>query len=129
VRTNEATAYQVASRIARDHERLARFFEDISHASHCLDQFLLERVVHFGPEPPHVHINQVGMAVKIHVPNLARNDGPSQNFSFSSGQECKQRELLGSEVQTFASPGGSVLEEINDQVLDLCGVRLACRAT
>ena len=66
------------SRVAREkgrcHRLLAiRNLKHISHAAHGLNQFRLKVIIDFGAQTLNGDIDGVGIAVKIHIPDLRGN--------------------------------------------------------
>src|SRR5690348_6392471 len=54
-------------------------FHDIAGATNSVDQFQRKRFVHFAAQTPHVHIDNIRVAVKIHVPNCFGNQRSRQD--------------------------------------------------
>src|SRR5262249_39815459 len=113
--TREADpAYHTVRRAASDHARRARGaaagagsgprFEDIAHPPDGVDQLLLEGVVHLGAEAADVDLDDVEVAVEVHVPDLLGDERPRQHLAGPLRQQRQQGELLGRQVQAPAGP-------------------------
>src|SRR5579885_1062146 len=81
-RTKAEAAYQAASRPASDHGRprsncrwSAFGAKYIAQAAHRMDQLLFEGIVDLGAQAADVDIDDVGIAVEIHVPDLLGDQG------------------------------------------------------
>src|SRR5215813_6008046 len=116
--------YQKVSREASDHaRRLGRddaecvaaapgagpcesssgpLFEDIADTAYGVDQRMPEGLVDLRAQPADVHIDDVGPAVEVHVPDLLRDQRPGEDVAHVAGEEREQEELLGSEIQTLS---------------------------
>src|SRR5687767_6511222 len=153
ITTNADTAYHSVSRVASDHGACRSnrngvagdeeedgdgddcseysdsfaFFEDIAHASNGLDQLLLVRIIDLRSQPPHVHVDDVGLAVEIHVPHLLGDQRARQDFAGVSRQQTQQREFLGCQIQSLAGAMRFVLAEVDHQIADYQLIGFAAR--
>src|SRR5262249_22231155 len=133
--------YQKVSREASDHaRRLGRddaecvaaapgagpcesssgpLFEDITDTAYGVDQRMPEGLVDLRAQPADVHIDDVGPAVEVHVPDLLRDQRPGEDVAHVAGEEREQEELLGSEIQTLSGAGGAVTHQVDLEIGDL----------
>src|SRR5947207_10875268 len=86
-----------ASRDALEVEVLAGV-EDITDAANRLNQLLLERVVHLGPQPAHHHIDDVGSRLEINVPDLLDNFRARYDLARRMRHVEEQGEFLGRQI-------------------------------
>ena len=84
-----------------------------------MNQLDLKIVVYLGPEPSHCNLDNVGIAVEVHIPNLGGDKRLWQHLPSTTQQKLKQRELFGRKVYAFASSDGSTLEQVHFKVPSL----------
>src|ERR1700682_6123718 len=75
-------------------ERTALRLQHITDAADRVDELLIERIVHFPPEPSDGHIDNVRIGIEVHVPDLLGDDRARQHLTGTANQEREQRELL-----------------------------------
>src|SRR5256885_12228613 len=68
-------------------EVIIRRIERVSHATYSVDELWIERIVDLCAQTTDGHINDVAVAVEIHVPYLRRNQRTRQNFTLSRSEE------------------------------------------
>src|SRR5262249_18052807 len=51
-------------------------FEDVAHAANGMDQLPLEGIIHLGAEAADVDIDDVGVAIEVHVPDVLGDESP-----------------------------------------------------
>jgi len=55
-------------------------FEDVANSTHCVDQFDAVRIIDFRSQSTNMHIHDVRVAVKVHVPHLFGDHRTRQDF-------------------------------------------------
>ena len=53
--------------------RILSVFKYVPYATHCIDQFLFKWIIDLAAQPAYGHIDDVGIAVEIDVPDLLGN--------------------------------------------------------
>ena len=104
----------------------AAVFEDIADAPFGVEEFFGEGFIEFLAEAADVDVDDVGVAVEVHVPDLFGDEGAGEDFAGAAGEECEEGEFLGAEVETFAGAGGLVADEIDFEIGDGEEIGLAC---
>src|SRR5215471_16954747 len=79
-RMKTAPVYDAIRRFARDQELLeastdsrAAFLHHITQASNRVDQLFFEGIVDLASQPSDVYLDEVRVAVEVHVPDLLGN--------------------------------------------------------
>lgn len=67
-------------------ERTSLRLQDIADAADRVDELLIERIVHFLPEPADGHIDHVRIGIEIHVPHLFGNDRARQDLTGTANE-------------------------------------------
>src|SRR5581483_2683482 len=77
-------------------------FKNVADAPNCVNEFRLERIVHFGSQPAHDHINHVGGGFEPDIPNLFGDLGARNDFAGRANQMGQKHEFLWREVKRDA---------------------------
>src|ERR1700748_2988515 len=83
-----------------------------------MDQAHLEGFVDFLPEPPHSDIDDIAVAVEVHVPHARGDQRPRQHLSLMLGEEQQQIEFLVRETDACAGSFDTTLRYVDLQVAD-----------
>src|SRR5258708_7847529 len=110
-------------------EVIIRRIERVSHATYSVDELWIERIVDLCAQTTDGHINDVAVAVEIHVPYLRRNQRTRQNFTLSACQQFEQRELLAGEIDALTSARCTSARQVQHQIGNLDAIRLARSAS
>ena len=84
-----------------------------------MNEFLFERVVNLRAQPANRHIDNIGIAVEVHVPHLRRNNRPGENLASLLRQKHKQCELLRAQIYSPPRPSNTMLGNVNFEVSDI----------
>jgi hypothetical protein len=79
---------------------LRPILEHVPHASHGVDQLEVERVIHLRAKSFDRDIDDVGIAVEIHVPDLRRDEGAREHIALALGKQLQQRKFLRGQVDS-----------------------------
>ena len=107
--TNEASANEAVRRPVIDHcakprtLSLGPVFQHVANAAHVVHQFGVEGVVDFCAQAAHRDIDDVGVAVEIHVPNLFGDECSRQHLAGAPHQQREQAEFLGRQIETLTA--------------------------
>ena len=61
--------------------RKSALFQNVARAADRVDKLFLKRIVYLSAQTPHRHVDDVGVAVEVHVPHLIGYHGPGEHFS------------------------------------------------
>ena len=75
-----------------------------------MDQFLLERIVDLRAQPAYVHVDHIGAAIEIHVPDLLGDQSTGENFAGAPDKQGEEQKFLGSQIEPLAATRGPVTE-------------------
>src|SRR3954453_22673419 len=67
-------------------------FQDIPHPAHSVDQLCLERIVDLDPQPAHVDVDHICLALEIDVPDPLGYPGAGKDLAAAlrqKGEECE----------------------------------------
>src|SRR5579871_6925244 len=121
-RATPASTYQAVRRKARVPQKrdsrsaLRLRFQDIARTSNGVDQLKRKGIVHFAAKPSHVDVNDVSVAVKIHVPDRLGDQCARHNFSRTARQDREKKEFLGGQLQSLARSRGPLTQQIDLEV-------------
>src|SRR5512146_1016535 len=93
----------------------APFLEYVADTAHGMDQLAVERIVYLGAQPAHVHLDHIGVAVEVDIPDFLRDQRPREDLARASQQQREKLEFLWREIEGFsgachAVPDGVELE-------------------
>ncbi|KAG1391053.1 hypothetical protein G6F58_012806 [Rhizopus delemar] len=91
-------------------------FQHVAHAAHGVQQLGVERVIQFAAQAAYRDIDDVGVAVEVHVPDLFGQRGARQHLALAAQQQRQQAEFLGGQVQPAAAALGAPARQIQLQV-------------
>ena len=79
-----------------------------------MNEFGFVAVINFYPQPAYGHIDDICIAIEIHVPHLGRNHGARQHLALAAQQQFQQRKFLGRQVDALARDAVHAVELAND---------------
>src|SRR5581483_10191953 len=85
-----------------------------------------ERVVQLSAQASDRDVDDIGVAVEIHIPYLLRDRRAGENSSLAPQQQGQEHELLGGEIQTLTGPKRLALDEVHLQVGEPVYRRFVC---
>src|SRR5437667_10125854 len=100
-------------------------FKNIADASDGVDQLAFKRIVDLHAQTAHMYINDVAVAVEVHVPDLLGNQSAREHFADPAGEQGEQGEFFGSQVQALAAAGDAVGRQIDFQIGNLDRTKLS----
>ena len=83
-----------------------------------MDKFVLERIVDLGAQAPDRHVDHVGIAVEVHVPDQGNDLRAGQGFPWVAHEQAQQGEFLGSQLDAQVTPERAVATRIQLKVCD-----------
>lgn len=95
---------------------MVRHFQHIAHAAHGLDQARLEILIDLASQTPDRDLDDIGVAVEIHVPHLRGNQRARQHFTVAAHQQFQQAEFLGGQVNALPGPAGAPAQQVQFQI-------------
>src|SRR6186713_3030074 len=101
-------------------------FENIPGATNRVDQFGLERIVHFRPQPPHHHVHNIRFGLEINVPDLLDYFSTRYDFTGKAGEMSQKKELLRCQIELHSSANGLVATRVDLKILYFQLLGLAC---
>ena len=81
-----------------------------------MQQCLRERRVQLAAQPSDGNLDDIGLAVEIHVPHLLGDFGPRQDLAVPAQQQGEQQELLGGQVQPLSGAGGLAAHQVHFKI-------------
>ena len=93
-----------------------------------MDQRRRIRFVDLDAQAPYGDIDDVGVAVEIHVPHLRCNQRARQHFGLAFGHQVQQGKFLGGEVDAFAVARDAPFHDVDFHVGDVQQVGFADRS-
>src|SRR5579883_3064688 len=121
-RATPASTYQAVRRKARVPQKrdsrsaLRLRFQDIARTSNGVDQLKRKGIVHFAAKPSHVDVNDVSVAVKIHVPDRLGDQGTRQNFACAARQHGEEKKFFGRQFEPLPGSGRTLTQQIDLQI-------------
>src|ERR1035437_4889213 len=116
---------QAKARVAHSEMRQAALrmtglavLEDIAHTSQGSNQRLLPLAVDLAAQPVDVNIDDVGIRLNAHAPDLIENHRASDDAARIAAEILQQDGLLGSQLQDFSRPGSLAAKQIQFKVED-----------
>src|SRR5580700_5599512 len=96
--------------------RLLGRFQDIARSPNGVDQFERERIVDLAAQSSDIDVHNIGVAVKVHVPDCFGDLGSRQHFARAPRQQGQKKELFGSQVQALTGAGSTLAQYIDFKV-------------
>lgn len=81
-----------------------------------MNELGFKRVIDFRAQAPDGDIDDIGVAVEIHIPHQRDDLGTSQRFARSAHEQVQERKLLGSEIDASAAAEDPVAHRVEFQV-------------
>ena len=89
----------------------------------------VEGIVQLAAQAAHRHVDDVGVAVEIHVPDLLGQRGARQHLALAAQQQHEEVEFLGGQVQAAAVALGAASGQVQFQAGQAQDRRLLRAAT
>ena len=70
-------------------------FDYITHSPNRMDKFGEEWIIYLGAEAPDMHIDEIGVALEVDLPDLIGDVGAGEDFTGLPHQQGEQQKLLG----------------------------------
>ena len=96
----------------------SRSFHRVAHAADGVQQLGREGRVDLGPQPLDRDLDDIGVAVEVHVPDQLGDRGLGEDLALAPRQHREQRELLGRQVDARAAAPGLARDQVDLQVGD-----------
>ena len=93
-------------------------FEDITGAANGVDQLFWIRVIHFGPQTPHHHVEDISAGLKIDPPDVAFDLLARDHLAGRAHEMREEKKFLGREMKRLPGPDRAMAMRIQFQVFD-----------
>jgi hypothetical protein len=100
-------------------------FEHVAHPAHGVDQLRFVCVVDLRAQPPDRRIDDVRVAVEVHVPHLRCDRRARQDLALAAHQQPQQREFLRGQQDRVALPRGLAARQVEFEIGHAQRVRIA----
>src|ERR1700722_377064 len=103
--------------------------DHITGAAHGMQKRLRETLVDLRAQPGDVHVNNVGLRIKMIVPNVLQQHGTGHDLSRVPHQIFEQAEFARLQLQLLSAAGDFVRETVELEVADPIAAHLTSAAT
>src|SRR4051812_19389987 len=86
--------------------------DDVARAAHCVNEWLLETLVHRLPQPADVHVYQIGLRIELQVPHAFEEHRARDHLTGTPHEVLEQGELARREVQVLAGARRAAPEQV-----------------
>ena len=92
------------------------FLKNVPNATKRVNELGFKRVIDLRAQAPDGDIDDIGVAVEIHIPDQRDDLRASQRFARSAHKQVQERKLLGGEIDACATAENAMADGVEFQV-------------